>query len=994
MAFDFFQKVFLLKDFSPRTVNPMNKKVPGFLFSLLVVFVVFTARPSQASEAFSPREHLLMDRGWHFALGHATDPDKDFGFGKAYFSYFAKAGEADGPAAPSFDDRAWRVLDLPHDWAVELPFDEKGSFSHGYKALGRSFPQNSVGWYRKKFFIPKEDLGKRISLEFDGVFRDSIVWVNGFYLGREQSGYNNFRYDISDYLNYGGANTVVVRVDATWEEGWFYEGAGIYRHVWLTKTKPVHVDYDGVFVTPRVGKGPAEVTATTTLVNDNLTGKAAFKIEQEIRGADGKTVARGSSASLSLAAGVSQNCPVKLQVAHPRLWSLEDPVLYRLVTTVKSGGRTVDRVETSFGIRTLAFDPNKGFFLNGKHVELKGTSNHQDHAGVGVALPDALQDYRIRQLKSFGCNAYRCAHNPPTPELLDACDRLGMLVLAENRLMGTSPELEDRFKRQILQERNHPCIFAWSMGNEEWGMEGNDYGTRIAASLQAFVKRLDPTRFVTAAVSGGWGNGTSKSLEVMGFNYLEHGDIDDYHAKNPNQPSFATEESDTHQSRGIYDEAVYGREGPTDRAGDKASMERIWKYYDQRPFLGGLFLWTGFDYRGEENPFHYPAIASQYGVLDLCGYAKDCADYLKCWWTDEPSLFLTPHWNWKGQEGKEIKVWAFSNCGEVELFLNGKSLGKQTMPRDSHLEWKVPYEPGTLSAKGYNEGKLAAEAKEETAGEPASVVLSADRTGIKADGEDVSVVTVSVMDGEGRPVPTAANEIQFSLEGPGRIIGVGNGDPISHEPDQFIETVTQVPIQNLKMKDGVALEDCPGVKPEVDAANWPALFSGRLDDQGEPSKETPKNRVVRGSFDLPRLVDYSEVVLYPKSLVDAQAVYVNGHLVAEKIGRDDAVKAYPLSKGILKAGRNTYAVVGKELLRRHKWEELNQDPGALRTVVPAEPWKRSLFSGLAQVIVQSGRSAGEITLTAASKGLSQAVLKISSQPVSLRPSVPAELEGH
>jgi len=971
----------------------MNKNLRGVLIFLLTVLALSTAKPSRAAEVSSPREHLLMDPGWRFALGHATDPDKDFGFGKAYFSFWAKAGMADGPAAPAFDDRAWRVLDLPHDWAVELPFDERGSFSHGYKAMGRAFPQNSVGWYRKKFFIPKEDQGKRISLEFDGVFRDSIVWLNGFYLGREQSGYNNFRYDVTDYLNYGGANTVSVRVDATWEEGWFYEGAGIYRHVWLTKANPLHVDYDGVFVTSAIGKGSAEITVNTTLANENQAGKAPFRIEQEVLDAGGKAVAKGSTASLSLSAGVSQSYPVKIRVFQPRLWSLEDPALYRLVTTVTSGGKVLDRVETPFGIRTLAFDPDKGFFLNGKHVELKGTSDHQDHAGVGVALPDALQDYRIRCLKSFGCNAYRCAHNPPTPELLDACDRLGLLVLAENRLMGGSPELLDRFKRQILQERNHPCIFAWSLGNEEWGIEGNDYGTRIAATLQAFVKRLDPTRFVTAAVSGGWGNGTSKSLEVMGFNYLEHGNIDDYHAKNPRQPSFATEESTTHQTRGNYDEAVYGREGPTDRKDGAKGIEDIWKFYDQRPFLGGLFLWTGFDYRGEENPFHYPAISSQYGVLDTCGYPKDCADYLKCWWTDRPSLFLTPHWNWKGQEGKEIKVWTFSNCQEVELFLNGKSLGKQAMPRDSHLEWKVSYEPGVLSAKGYNDGKMATETKEETAGEPVSVALSADRTEIKADGEDVSVVTVQVVDDQGRLVPTAANEVQFTLQGPGKIIGVGNGDPISHEPDRYIEAVSQVPIQGLKMKDGVTPENCPEVKPGVDDGNWPALFSGRPDDQGEPSKETPKNRVVRGSFDLPRLGDYSEVVLYPKSLVDAQAVYVNGHLVSEKIGRDDAVKAYPLPKDILKAGINTYAVVGKELLRRHQWEELNQDPGALRTVVPAEPWKRSLFSGLAQVLVESGRKEGEITLTAASKGLEPARLKINSRPVSLRPSVPTESEN-
>ena len=955
-----------------------------------MILAVFWGKNALAAGTPSIREHLLMDFGWRFGLGHAYDPDKDYGFGKAYFSIFAKAGRADGPADPAFDDRCWRTVDLPHDWAVEMPFSEKAGFSHGYKAIGRPFPENSVGWYRKSFFIPKEDKGKRISLEFDGVFRDCMVFVNGIYLGREQSGYNHFHYDITDDLNWGANNSVVVRVDATWEEGWFYEGAGIYRHVWLTKTGPVHVDEDGVFVSSELGKGSAEVTATTTIANENLKGRVSFLVEQALLDSDGKTVAQGRLVPQVLSAGATQSYPVKMKVVHPRLWSLEDPHLYQLVTTVKSGGKTMDQVKTTFGIRTMRFDPQQGFFLNGKHVELKGTSNHQDHAGVGAALPDALQDYRIRQLKAFGCNAYRCSHNPPTPELLDACDRLGMLVLAENRLMGTAPELLDRFKRQILQERNHPCIFAWSLGNEEWGIEFNDYGAQITASMQAFVQKLDPTRDVTQAIDGGWGQGSSVPIQVMGFNYFVHGNMDDYHAKFPDKPSFATEEADTHQSRGVYDESVYGREGPTDRKDPKDGIEEVWKYYEQRPYLGGLFLWTGFDYRGEENPFHFPAIASQYGVLDLCGYPKDCADYLSCWWKSDPALFLTPHWNWKGKEGKDIQVWAFSNCDVVELFLNGKSLGKKDMPKDSHLEWSVPYEPGVLLAKGYRNGQVAAQAKEETSGSTASVTLSADRDAIKADGEDVSVVTVEALDKEGRPVPTADNEIQFSLEGPGRIIGVGNGDPICHEPDRYFETVTQVPITDLRMKDGGPLGDRPEVKPGVDDSSWAVLFSGRNDDQGWPPKEEAKNRVVRGSFDLGPLSDYTEITLYPKPLVDAQAIFVNGHLVAEKIGRDDKMLAYPLSKDILQAGHNSYAVVGKELLRRVKWEELNQDPGSVRTVVPAKPWKRSLFSGLAQVLVQAGKEPGTLTLKASGEGLAQTELKLQTQEAPLRPAVPAE----
>ena len=931
-----------------------------------------------------------MDFGWRFALGHATDADKDFGFGTGYFSYFAKAGNGDGPADPKFDDRAWRVINLPHDWAVEQPFDEKGSFSHGYKAIGRAFPEASVGWYRKIFFIPKTDQGRRISIEFDGVYRDAAVFVNAFYMGKEDSGYNNFRYDITDELNYGGDNTVAVRVDATMEEGWFFEGAGIYRHVWLAKTAPLHVDYSGTFVTSQVVDDATLVTAKTTVVDEGNT-QTLFEVDQEILDEQGKSVAAGHQKDLTLEPGSSEEFSIQVQVPQPKLWSIESPYLYKLVTTVKSGGGVMDRTETTFGIRTITFDPDKGMFLNGQHVELKGTSNHQDHAGVGVALPDALQYFRIKTLKEMGCNAYRCAHNPPTPELLDACDKLGMLVLVENRLMGTSPEIFDRLKRMVLLDRNHPCVFAWSLGNEEWNIEGNEKGAQIVPPMQDFVKRLDPTRRVTVADSGGWGKGTSTVIDVMGYNYAEHGNEDEQHKDFPNQPSMATEESDTHQTRGIYDDSQYAHMAPSDLKDDGASIEKIWKYYMERPYVAGLFLWTGFDYRGEENPFHFPAIASQYGVFDLCGFPKDCYDYLKAWWTDEPVLFLSPHWNWPGKEGRNIQVRAFSNCDEVELFLNGKSLGKQAMPVNSHLEWQVPYEPGTLSAKGYQGGKVVANAKQETTGEPASIALIPDRAQIKADGEDVSVVTVEAKDNRGRPIPTAGNEIRFSLEGPGKIIGVGNGDPSCHEPDQYFETVSQVKLLGPKMMNGGPLGKRPEVEYDLpDESKWPDLFQGRDDDQGNVPKDKPSVRVVRCRFYLPQLDEYSEVTLLPKSIVDGQAIYVNGHLIADKIKRDDPGKAYTLPKSILRKGRNIYAVVGTELLRRWKWENLNGDPGSIRTVIPAAQWKRSLFSGLAQVIVQSDKKAGTIVLKASSEGLSETSLDIKTLSVLLRPSVPTD----
>jgi beta-galactosidase len=777
-------------------------------------------------------------------------------------------------------------------------------------------------------------------------------------------------------------------VDATMEEGWFYEGAGIYRHVWLTKTAPLHVDYSGTFVNSQVVDDATLATVKTTVVDDGTT-KSLFEVDQEILDGEGKSVAVGRLKDLTLEPGSSGDYSLQVQVPQPRLWSIESPYLYKLVTTVKSAGEVADRTETTFGIRTLTFDPDKGMFLNGRHVELKGTSNHQDHAGVGVALPDALQYFRIKKLKEMGCNAYRCAHNPPTPELLDACDKLGMLVLVENRLMGTSPEILDRLKRMVLLNRNHPCVFAWSLGNEEWMIEGNEKGAQITPPMQDFVKRLDPTRRITAADSGGWGKGTSTVIDLMGYNYYVHGDTDQQHKDYPNQPSMATEESDTHQTRGIYeDDKAMAHEAPTDLSPSGESIEKVWKYYMARPYLAGLFLWTGFDYRGEENPFVFPAISSQYGVLDLCGFPKDCYDYLKAWWTDKPVVLLSPHWNWKGKEGQKILVRAFSNCEEVELVLNGRSLGKEPMPVHSHLEWQVPYEPGLLSAKGYQGGKVVATLREETTGEPASVALVPDRALIKADGEDVSVVTVEVKDDKGRPVPTAGNEVRFSLEGPGRIIGVGNGDPSCHEPDQYFDAVSQVKLLGPKMMDGGEWGERPEVEYDFDESKWPDLFQGRADDQGKVGKDKPAVRVIRCRFYLPNLDDYSEITLLPKSLVDGQAIYVNGHLITEKMKRDDAGKAFPLPKSILRKGRNIYAVVGSELLRRWDWENLNGDPGCIRTVIPAGQWKRSLFSGLAQVIVQSDRKPGTLVLKASSGGLTGAQVELRAQAVPLRPSVP------
>jgi len=762
------------------------------LCSILVLFFCLTTLLSASD---SPRERVLMDDNWKFALGHATDASKDFEPPVGHFTDLAKTGFGSGAADPKFNDDSWRKLDLPHDWAVELPFSEHASGSHGYKAIGRAFPESSVGWYRKKFTIPASDLGKHISIDFDGVFRDSKVWINGHYLGEEQSGYSSFSRNITEYLNYGGENTIAVRVDATQEEGWFYEGAGIYRHVWLVKTAPLHIEKDGTFVTSELKENAADVTARVTVVNDGEKN-ATFDIEQAILDDSGKSVASVQSTKLEVPADGKGEFTQVLPVASPKLWSIETPNLHKLVTTISQEGKVVDRYETTFGIRSIRFDANEGFFLNGKHVKIKGTDNHQDHAGVGTAIPDALQVYRIAKLKEFGCNAIRCSHNPPTPEFLDACDRLGMLIIDENRLTGTTDYHHDLLRRLILRDRNHPSVVLWSIGNEEWAVECVDTGKRVATQMQRWVKQLDSTRPITVAISGGWGNGFSEVIEVAGLNYLGNMKgcgftTDKWHAHSPNQPIIGTEECAYNQTRGIYfdDPAKCHLRAYDWKPSEWGStLEAAWKHYDERPYLSGMCIWTGFDYRGEPTPFGWPSVSSQFGILDTCGFPKDGMFYLKTWWADKPVLHLFPHWNWQGKEGQEIPVWVYSNCDEVELFLNGSSQGRKKVTKNSHLEWPVKFAPGTLVARGYKDGKEVLTDKVETTGKPVAVKLTPNRATLAADGADVAVLTVQVTDANGRLVPTADNAITFAITGPGKIIGVGNGDPVSHEQDKFVGT--------------------------------------------------------------------------------------------------------------------------------------------------------------------------------------------------------------
>ncbi len=953
--------------------TPLSRCVATMVFFL-------TLAGGLAAAPAGPRERLLLDAGWRFAFGHPSDPAKDFNHATGYFSYLAKAGYGDGPAAAKFDDSAWRTLDLPHDWVVELPFSEHGSASHGYKAVGRNFPDTSVGWYRKTLAIPAADLGRRISVAFDGVFRDSEVWVNGFYLGREPSGYTSFRYDVTDYLNYGGDNVISVRVNATMEEGWFYEGAGIYRHAWLEKTAPVHVAADGTYIVTAMQEDKAEVTTLTTVVNAG-TAAATFKLEQAIVGPDGQVLNASFPTDYTLPAGGAGEFPIVLLVAHPQRWSVESPALHKLVTTVRLGGAVVDRYETTFGIRTISFDPDKGFFLNGRRVELKGTNNHQDHAGLGVALPDALQDYRIAQLKAMGSNAYRCSHNPPTPELLEACDRLGMLVIDENRLMGPSPGQLSQLERMIRRDRNHPSVILWSLGNEEWAIEGNIKGARIAASMQAFAQRLDPTRRTTVAISGGWG-GISSVIDVAGFNYIKQGNTDRQHAEYPRQPGVGTEETTTQGTRGIYlDDRPKAHLSAQWEGSSGGNAETGWQHYAARPFLAGVFFWTGFDYRGETTPFGWPAISSQFGILDTCGFPKDSFYYLRAWWSDEPVLHLFPHWNWPGREGQVIDVWCYSNCDEVELTLNDRSLGKKPMPRNGHLVWPVAYQPGVLEARGFRGGRQTETSRVETTGPAAALRLAPDRAAIKADGEDSAVISVEVADAKGRLVPTAGNLVTFSLEGPGRIIGLGNGDPVSHEPDQYHATLRLVSIENWHGRiapGGTMQPSAPETQEPIAAlGNWLA-----------PRPKPGEVYDLSGVFTLGVPPAGARLHLFLPKLGAKTTLWVNGRELARDLDTSVSGPALALDPGQLVPGLNRVQLIVTPFADKENHIPEISRLGAVQVVTPAPASQRSAFNGLAQVIVQAGKEAGAIKLTARAEGLAPVELTITAMPAALRVSVP------
>jgi len=749
------------------------------------------------------RERLVTNfcEGWKFNMGDVS-----------------KAGEA------TFNDSAWRKLNLPHDWSIE------GTFSKDYPAgvNGGALP-GGIGWYRKSFAMPETEKGKQVFIDFDGVYRNSEVWINGHYLGIRPYGYSSFRYELTPYLNFGSAkNVIAVKVDNSQQpNSRWYSGSGIYRNVWLVVTNKLFVDHWGTAITtPEVTDKSSKVSIVTKVRNANIED-CPFELITTIYNAEGKNVASIKNPCKVLKDSVL-DVSQEILINSPSLWSIESPYLYKAISQITQKGKVVDSYETNFGIRYFNFDRDKGFTLNGKPIKIKGVCNHHDLGCLGSAINTRAIERQLEILKAMGCNGIRTSHNPPAPELLDLCDKMGFIVMDEAfdmwKIAKTKYDYHLDFDKwhkrdledMVIRDRNHPCIFIWSIGNEvseqvDWTEEGTltkdliGNGIPIAKELAGIVKNLDKTRPVTSGLNFPSPDNfivKSGALDLIGFNY-DQNSWPDYLKKFPGQKFIGSETTSALQSRGHYDQpsdiptisyklmkadeptpskdGTYSCSGYDNLCGEQSTHEESWKLIKKYDFLSGMYIWTGFDYLGEPNPYPWPARSAYFGIIDLAGFPKDVYYMYQSEWTSKPMLHIFPHWNWK--QGDSIDVWAYSNCQEVELFLNGKSLGTKNKKGDElHLMWRVAFAPGALKAIARSDGKEILTQEIKTAGKPAKILLVADRQTISADGKDLSFVTVSIVDKDGVLVPNADNLVKFNIEGDGTIAGVDNGYQISHEP--------------------------------------------------------------------------------------------------------------------------------------------------------------------------------------------------------------------
>jgi beta-galactosidase len=832
-------------------------------FCLLALLTYFHFMSLDHAAVAAPlRERLSLNADWRFQKGDPAGTEGELAYekikewvtatGNEYLlgSGAAKRarpagnlGEVVSYTRPAFDDGGWRTLSLPHDWGIEGPFNQD------YPGETGKLPWWGVGWYRKHFTVPAADQDRRLKLEVDGAMSYATVWLNGHFVGGWPYGYASFELDLTPYVRFGADNTLVIRLDNPPDSSRWYPGGGIYRNVWLVKTEQIHVAHWGTYVTtPEVGPAAATVQLKTTIDNDSQrAANVTLKTELYELGANGQKTGAGPVAtappsSLRVAAGASATAATSMRVTRPKLWTLAQPHLYLAVTTVTKDARVSDSYETTFGVRTVRFDADRGFLLNGEVVEIKGVCNHHDLGPLGAALNVRALERQLEIMKEMGVNAIRTSHNPPAPELLELCDRMGIMVMDEAfdcwrrgkkkndyHLLFDDWHEKD-WRAQLRRDRNHPSIILWSTGNEI-GEQRTPDGWKVSEELRRIAHEEDPTRPAGAGCNqteAGY-NGFQKTLDVFGYNYkpAEYGK---FHQANPTLPLLGSETASTVSSRGEYffpvvEDKSQGRAdfqvSSYDLYAPRWAMPPDMEFQgqDEFPFVAGEFVWTGFDYLGEPTPYNadvtnllnftdpteqarlarelqelgkikVPSRSSYFGIVDLDGFKKDRFYLYQSRWRPElPMAHILPHWNWPEREGQTVPVHVYTSGDEAELFLNGRSLGrKRKEKRQYRLRWdNVAYVPGELRVIAYRDWKRWAEDVVKTTGAASRLTLKADRATLRADGSDLSFITVTVADKDGLLVPRSKNRVRFQVSGPGEIVAVDNGDATSHESFQSKE---------------------------------------------------------------------------------------------------------------------------------------------------------------------------------------------------------------
>ncbi|NMH86029.1 beta-galactosidase GalB [Flavivirga algicola] len=754
---------------------------------------------------------------------------QDINFNDAWKFYNAEVEDAEKVA---FNDTEWRHLDLPHDWAIEGPFDVK------YNARAGGLPFHGTGWYRKHFKIDPNTKGKVVRIEFEGAMYDAHVWINGQFIGNRPYGYIGFEFDISKYLKYDGSdNVIAVRLKPEDLSSRWYPGAGLYRSVWLKIDNPVHVRQWGTYITtPTVTKTLA-VVQNETVIENKGNNDIKVNVKQEYFSPEGKLVTSVDE-TISVSANASSTSALFCNIDNPQRWDTDTPNLYDVVTTVTQNGNVVDTYKSRIGLRSIRYTKD-GFFLNGKLVRFNGVCLHHDNGALGAAVYRRADERKLQIMKRMGVNAIRTSHNPPSRELLELCDELGLMVQDEafdvwkmqkvpngyNKYFDAWGERD--LKDMILRDRNHPSIVMWSIGNEIIEQKDKRNGWKVAKRLNDYCKEIDPTRPTSAGFnhySGPYDNNMAQQVDIAGVNYkpTRYSNIRN---KYPELAIVGSETSSCTSSRGVYHLPI--EKYKTHASKHVTSYDLIgpvWAYppdiefhfQEQNPHVMGEFVWTGFDYLGEPTPYggrdnstngywndDWPSHSSYFGTVDLCGFPKDRFYLYQSQWTTKPMIHLLPHWNWKGMEGKNIPVYCYTNCDSAELFVNGKSMGRRVKGKDLtelkvdflryepktfkskyRLSWEVPYESGNIKVVGYKDGKAIQEKQIFTAGKPAKINLSVDRSMIKSDGEDLAYVTVRIEDKNGNLCPDADNLVSFSVKGVGELLAVDNGNQTSLESFQ------------------------------------------------------------------------------------------------------------------------------------------------------------------------------------------------------------------